>query len=123
MSLSAQAIFDRVVEHAAQMPGRSHVDGKGCLYRGPNGNKCFVGALLTDEEAKGLDASMPYTAAELAGANLMPERLLEHAALLQSLQDVHDQSRTMTSWPVELRLVAGRYGLDPSSVTRCFPGA
>lgn len=35
--------------------GCASIANEHCLYRGPNGTKCGIGHLLTDEEAKSLD--------------------------------------------------------------------
>lgn len=50
--LTKQEILDKVVHHL-KIDGRpSYVqepNGPRCLYRGPNGTRCFVGALIPDE--------------------------------------------------------------------------
>jgi hypothetical protein len=47
-----QPIFDRVATHFLSMPKPSaSEDGVICLYRDPdNGNRCFIGALIQDED-------------------------------------------------------------------------
>jgi hypothetical protein len=47
-----QPIFDRVATHFLSMPKASaSEDGVICLYRDPdNGNRCFIGALIQDED-------------------------------------------------------------------------
>lgn len=50
--MNRQEIFDRVLEHAKTMDGPSYFmeDGRSptCAYRGCNGNKCLIGAILPD---------------------------------------------------------------------------
>ena len=44
-----QNTFNAVWQHSAQMTGRSmDADRRGCMYRAPDGNRCFVGALIPD---------------------------------------------------------------------------
>jgi len=47
-----QPVFDRVATHFLSMPKASaSEDGVICLYRDPdNGNRCFIGALIQDED-------------------------------------------------------------------------
>ena len=50
--MNRQEIFNRVVEHAKTMNGPSYIiDGHyfpTCAYRGCDGNKCLIGAVLPD---------------------------------------------------------------------------
>lgn len=88
-TLTAQEIFDTVAAHLRGMPQRSS-KGVSCLYRGPNGLKCAVGCLITDEEYK---EEMDYgssSVARLLTQGLLPERLVPHVNLLSHLQHVHD---------------------------------
>lgn len=51
--MTNQQIFDAVVEHAAKQYKKavySTHNGDTCRYRDTNGNKCFVGALIDDED-------------------------------------------------------------------------
>ncbi len=134
-----QQLFDAIVEHAAQMPGKSWMNpdakpcDQSCAYRSPDGNACFIGGLLTDEEANGLDAitaawvedprSGPSGAYEdLLYAGKMPERLsrYENRDFLQEMQRTHD-TLDPGQWPEAFRQRARDFGLDASIVDRCFP--
>lgn len=50
--MNRQEIFNRVVEHAKTMRGPSYImydrHFPTCAYRGCNGNKCLIGAVLPD---------------------------------------------------------------------------
>ena len=50
--LSRQDILDKTVKHLSSMTCRSMKKVNGlstCLYRGPNGSKCAIGALIPDK--------------------------------------------------------------------------
>lgn len=47
--LSKQEIFDLVCEHLAQQKMRCVSNAGCCVYRGPNGLKCAIGALIPDD--------------------------------------------------------------------------
>ncbi len=47
--LTEQQIFDRVVAHARKQKCKSESTGY-CLYRGPNGTKCFAGIFIPDDQ-------------------------------------------------------------------------
>lgn len=118
-TLTEQEILDAVREHAAQMPGKCtqfNGDNGGCLYRSPDGtNACFVGAFLTDEEAKGLDDEDEdgdgLTAKNLTEKGLMPARLVPHTELLSELQLVHDFS-SREDWQASISAIAANRGLN-----------
>lgn len=50
--MNRQEIFNRAVEHAKTMNGPSYLfmedNVPTCAYRGKNGNKCLIGAILPD---------------------------------------------------------------------------
>jgi hypothetical protein len=123
-----QQIFDAVVTHAAGMPRKCQIkEGGACLYRGSQegdeGNACFVGALLTDDEVEKLKGP-PLGIAHfyMEDLNLIPERFQDedkYRPLLVRLQRVHDASH-QDMWPEGLKDVARVYALDGSSVDRTF---
>lgn len=128
---SKQQIFDAVVAHARQMPGKSRgiiqtetgpMPGA-CVYRGPDGNACWIGGLLTDEEAAPLDVRVnsSFSSIRCEAPDLIPERLrgweLRH--FMGSLQSIHD-SVPVEMWPDQLRELARANRLDASSVDQHF---
>lgn len=50
--MNRQKIFNRVLEHAKTMNGPSYIIQDGhfptCAYRGNDGNKCLIGAIIPD---------------------------------------------------------------------------
>ncbi|PZP71793.1 hypothetical protein [Methylorubrum populi] len=113
---TAQEVFDAVARHASQMPERCYsATDDSCLYR--NGtNACFVGALLTDDEAAGLDdREHAASARDMVKEGLMPARLVPHEQLLQELQEIHDLNEP-DEWPEQLRYVAEFHELAHTAV-------
>jgi hypothetical protein len=45
-----QSIFDRVADHFLGMSGPAQNHKGDCVYRTDDGNRCFVGALIKDED-------------------------------------------------------------------------
>ena len=97
-----QNTFNAVWQHSAQMTGRSmDADRRGCMYRAPDGNRCFVGALIPDAAydpaMDNLDnfseatidhvlGEYPGLAESLTGAGYTTEPYF-----LQELQGIHDR--------------------------------
>lgn len=109
MKLTQQEIFTTVVKHLLTQ-NKTSIDEKhiSCLYRGPNGLKCAVGILITDDEyseemeCKSVDV--------LIDENLLPERLIEHSYFLQQLQKIHDSGQPK-DWEVRLRMLCKTHKL------------
>lgn len=109
-----QEIFDAVVAHARTMDKKSiKCDNFGghpvCAYRGNGGRKCFIGALIPDEE---YDIGMEMPISSFAPKE-MPYLSDESFKLLIELQSIHDLI-PMDKWEEELKGVAGDFGLKYS---------
>jgi hypothetical protein len=65
-TMTLQQMFDRIVGHL-RTQNRQCKDQDACLYRGPEGNKCAVGCLITDEH---------YTE-QLEGQNALDDDVVE----------------------------------------------
>jgi hypothetical protein len=82
-----------------------------CLYRGPNGTKCFAGALLPDElydpefEGIGITSSHPSEVSRIFS------EIVEDLALLQTLQAVHD-TVDPGNWERSFLMIADQNGLQ-----------
>lgn len=94
--------------------------GATCLYRGPNGIKCAVGHLLSDEQMR------KYEVANAAGAGSFTDSLLQEIApdtdldtlrsFLDALQGAHDSasgSCFVETFKRNANAVAKLYDLDP----------
>jgi hypothetical protein len=82
---TAQDIFDTVALHLITQ-GRRAIAGTYCRYRAPNGDRCAIGVLISDEvynqkmEGQSVRGNRKY----------LPTSLQDHMALLVNLQDLHD---------------------------------
>lgn len=128
-SPTSQEVFDAVVRHAAKMPQQSKFavnhehEMPFCAYRGADGNACFVGCLLTDDEAEPIDELTVEGAGgsvrDAQKKDLLPRRLEPQVELLAQLQPIHDDFRP-DQWEVELRLFASKNGLNGDAINEAF---
>lgn len=87
------------VDHLLVQNERSYGDECGCMYRGPRGLKCAVGALITDDvynpniEMSTADSAMVFNAVLESNPELktldQPHQEYLSVALLE-LQEIHD---------------------------------
>lgn len=90
--MTPQEIFDTVCAHLAGMTAKSINESGMCTYRGPNGSKCAVGALIPD------DMYRPWMDEDNPAINYMirhvpqyfPAYFADNVVLLFALQNVHD---------------------------------
>jgi hypothetical protein len=102
--MTAQEIFDSVVNHLLTQNAQSQNSRGSCRYRGPNGTKCAVGHLIPDE------VYHPDMEGRLVGAfdfGISPE----HYNLLRGLQGVHD-FHPVEEWEQQLKRVALAFELE-----------
>ena len=108
-------LFDRVAEHLLKQNAKSisNTDGNKCLYRGPNGLKCAVGFLITDEAYSGdiedKHSDTPEVRAALIKSGIKLD--LDTIGMLSGLQNIHD-SASVEDWPKELTMARQRYAED-----------
>jgi hypothetical protein len=121
-----QSIFDRVAEHFLGMSGPAQNHKGDCCYRTKDGDRCFVGALIKDEDyspsIEGLALGPALTEDDLMTSDYwdrvealrktvmssltkdypdLPESMPEDVrVLLSCLQSVHD------NWPDGLSIAA-----------------
>jgi hypothetical protein len=120
--VTPQEVFDLVARHLLVQGQKSIIrvsnSRSKCAYRGDDGLKCAIGALISDE--------VYYDGLELLGANTFTIRKalwesginpdadgMQH--LLHTLQGVHDEW-TASSWAGVLIEVGIRLGLDCSEI-------
>jgi hypothetical protein len=112
MTITKQQIFDRAVEHLRQQRAQS-IDPKTsvCLYRGPDGLKCAIGALIPDElyqpEMEGLLADEIVKRYPTLASLFSPDS----PSLLNSLQHMHDFWR-LSDWEEGFAEIATEYRLS-----------
>lgn len=106
--MNNQEAFDIMVKHLRKQGRRCMADKK-CLYRGPDGMKCAVGALIPDSH---YDPEMESggAAEDIAGNYRIPEWDGIETALLSNMQDVHD-SFDPSDWERKFAAVAADFGL------------
>lgn len=115
--MTLQEIYNKVRDHLLTQGKKSQfitVDGMQCMYRAPDGCKCAVGVLITDEAySPGLEND--YSVWPVIAA-LVESGIDAHDGptqqLLSALQKVHD-GRNVENWPSALRFVAQENGLQP----------
>jgi len=115
-----------MVAHLANQKHRCATDGT-CVYRGPNGTKCVVGAMISDETAALINkvGQLKSTAIgsgevwALAKAELALEDLEESKAksFYVEMQAVHDKSCHLGDVLIGLGRIATNYKLDPALVS------
>ena len=107
--MTNQEAFDVMVRHLRKQGCKSvSEDGSKCLYRGPNGLMCAVGALIPDEEyrpewdERGLSASKIVKCCHaLQGVD---------SNLLSIMQTIHDHC-SITNWEEHFKITASTYDL------------
>jgi hypothetical protein len=137
-----QGIFDIVVERGSAMTNRCIDEMGSCAYRDGKGGACYVGLIMSDEEATDKNGKTHTGGVDsLKKDGVLPARYHDHLDLLGSLQWVHDNysnwedtqhpetGRTLYGYgppkraliASELRQVAQLYGLDAKSVDIFYP--
>jgi hypothetical protein len=137
-----QSIFDRVADHFLGMSGPAQNHKGDCVYRTDDGNRCFVGALIKDEdydpsfEGLTIDSTLTdeYLRVEALRKTVMssltkdypdlPESMPEDVRdLLINLQVVHDGWMDGTSDAARNHVISGMIevaedqGLSPAKLT------
>jgi hypothetical protein len=106
--MSAQVIFDKVVAHLRQQGRKALRAEGGCAYRTPEGLKCAVGCLISDEEYS--QEMEGHTIDWLNATGMLPSHLTSHYNLLMALQWVHD-CHDAAHWELGLQQVAKNHKL------------
>lgn len=82
-----QQMFDTIIEKMVEQRVPSVNKDGYCVYRGPNGTKCAVGHLITDDEY-----SEEMESAKASDVAKHIERFYDHRFFLQELQHCHDKA-------------------------------
>lgn len=110
-AVTNQEAFDKAALHLLRQGRKSQDSDDICLYRGPGGTKCAIGALITDDEYEYRMELLPVSAIKhkclsLAGLD---------GYLLKDMQTLHD-AYDVAEWPRRLQEVAARFGLSDQVV-------
>lgn len=104
--MTDQELFDKVRTHLLTQNDRS-VRGAVCLYRGPAGLKCAIGALIPDDRYdESLEGKLATQSAVLAAAGIEENS----GFLVEKLQQIHD-SYEPEQWAEQLAEVAKQFDL------------
>lgn len=115
-----QEAFNKMVAHLKQMNGRAIGITGNCMYLSDNGDRCAVGALLTEEEAR--KAPIATAAFLVCRPEEFPSLKGLNGSMLEEVQELHDraacwENRKFVAWG-ELREVAKEFNLDPSVISK-----
>lgn len=101
-----QEAFDIIWEHAKKKePGHVVIEGiQRCRLRGYQGSRCFVGALISDEEYR------PEMEDKVQFPSFFCSIVPDGDFFLNELRKIHDH-RMLETWERELRLVARDFNL------------
>jgi hypothetical protein len=111
-----QKLFDKDVTHLLTQMEQSISDDGRCVYRGPNGLKCAIGALIDDKvyhpEIEGRTVCCEQVQKSVAESNgFKVEDLTEQGwNILSTLQGVHDGCKPV-KWEEQLKVVAEKRNL------------
>ena len=113
--MTPQEIFDKVVDHAKRMTKKSTDNTLiKCLYRTPNGNRCFIGALIPDDM---YDSQMEGCISIMKSYLPLEMNLWfgDNMVLLRDLQSIHDRVDRY-AWLAALTNIALYHNLNPASL-------
>lgn len=119
MTMSMQEIFDKAATHLLRQNARSLIGGhtSRCAYRGQDGLKCAVGALIPDRfyfpEMEGGGVQSFEVQDTLRYAGVLPLNHFEGQTsidLLVDLQCLHDRT-PVVGWKMQLKDIAAEFGL------------
>jgi hypothetical protein len=106
---SFQEIFDQIVTHLRKQGCKSIAGASTCLYRGPNGTKCAVGCMISDDDYDPSMEGKGITTIIRLSKNL--KVLSPYRKLLVEMQNIHDDRR-VEDWEREFQLAAVRFNLN-----------
>jgi len=114
--MNNQEAFDKMVVHAFTQKSKA-LDAKGdvCMYRGEDGRKCFVGALIPDNEYDTSFEDQTIHAIQRDNPIDCLDGISE--GLLSGAQDIHDHHPTY-NWYNQFQLLSCEYNLNPSILNK-----
>ena len=124
--VTTQDMFNTMVRHLIKQRVRSMLPGDNlCAYRGADGTKCAVGALIADEYYHfGLETNTVYNPCVLEALQLSIKRETtdDEERLLKAMQDIHDSSRFSLEDKInKMHDLAAIYGLNMPDYSDIYP--
>lgn len=108
-----QTVFDRVCAHLAKQGRRASLNGS-CKYLMPDGLRCAIGALLSDEDCAALDALDDSQISSIFRREIATAEA--DRDLISDLQSAHDDSNSNAAQlRMSLERAAFRFGLNPAA--------
>lgn len=86
--MTDQEFYDKTIAHLVKQGKRAYIEGKGCLYRGPEGTTCAVGFHIPDEYYAPSMEARPAKEVLRNFPSLQP--LVPYTYLASQLQTLHD---------------------------------
>jgi len=112
-----QKLFDKAVTHLLTQMAQSISDDGRCVYRGPNGLKCAIGALLDDawydaDTLEYLSIGARYVQTAVAQSQGFDLSTLEEEdwIILRAVQNIHD-TYLPDGWKDKLTALAEEHNL------------
>ena len=113
--MNTQQAFDIMVQHLRQQGRPSRYDATGCRYRGPDGTKCAVGALIPDSLYRSGMEGLTIKSLVIEDRDVYGElcNLLDSIdlQLLEEMQTIHDH-HTPANWERSFKECAEEFGLN-----------
>lgn len=113
--MNTQQAFDIMVAHLRQQGRPSRYDAAGCAYRGPDGLKCAVGALIPDELYRDNMEGRTIRTLLISDRDAYHKlsRLLDRVdvQLLEEMQTIHDHNEPK-QWEKAFKYVAEEFNLN-----------
>ena len=108
--MTAQEVFDKVVEHLARQKIPATNGGDGCMLRTGGGLMCAVGCLIPEEDYR--PEMEDHSAVQVVDARdnifsiWLKHNYGDHINLLDKLQSIHDHAVRseygISEWPIRL---------------------
>lgn len=105
--MNNQEIFDIVVAHARKQGEKSTGVARNCTYRNEDGLKCFVGALISDEDYREDMEGYAVNDIMYIYPDILPDDSFD---LLVDLQNTHDVGDVL-NWEKSFNCLAQKYNL------------
>ena len=107
LGMSRQEMYDLMMAHLRNQKVRSETKS-GCMYRGPNGLKCAIGALIPDSM---YNEKMEGRSPEFLYENFKKLRIRKKDIdFLNDMQELHDTFLGSDRFEIEAKNIADKLG-------------
>lgn len=115
--MTLQQIFDTSASHLLTQNAKSEIDTGRCRYRGPDGRKCAIGILITEEcydrSLESFSSSSEKVLQALQCSEVIDDTSddTDEARLMAALQSLHD-TQPVEAWREILGRIARNFDLE-----------